>query len=479
VSGPQLLPTWEQLAVDRPQIVQAMRRYLQQIACVLRPGSVVGADLALRSFAAFLVECAPDVVSVADLARRHVEDYKPWLAARPGQNKPRVTDATIAHRLGTLRMFFVRIDEWGWPEAPARVPMFNGDLPRLDHRLPKALDDATVAKLLRAAQADRKLLVRVTVEMLLRTGLRVGEYVALPADAVVQIGAAPWLHVPVGKLHDDRYLPLHPNLVALIDEYRSRYVPAGHPLLLPRPNGTALDRHAVTRMINRAGKAAGLPHIHPHQLRHTLATQAINRGMSLEAIAAMLGHRSLDMTLRYAKIANRTVADEYFAVTDKVDALYGQPKSLPADAIGPKMARLRREHHRLLGNGYCTRPAQLDCAFESICENCAFFQTSIEFRPTLQAQHDHAAAHGQQHRADCSAGCSTTSTRLKHHDPLDTDHPHNADERRRDEGHPCRLQRNALALVARRSLCNPTMSCASCNQAFSSSLRSASDCTRT
>ena len=91
-------------------------------------------------------------------------------------------------------------------------------------------------------------------------------------------------------------------------------------------------------MINRAGAAAGLPHIHPHQLRHTLATQAINRGMSLEAIAAMLGHRSLDMTLRYAKIASRTVADEYFAVTEKVEALYGQAPVLPADAIGPKMA---------------------------------------------------------------------------------------------------------------------------------------------
>jgi hypothetical protein len=67
---------------------------------------------------------------------------------------------------------------------------------------------------------------------------------------------------------------------------------------------------------------------------------------------------------------------------------------------GPKMARLRREHYRLLGNGYCTRPAELDCALESICENCTFFQTSIEFRPTLQAQHDHAASHGLQQRAD-------------------------------------------------------------------------------
>ena len=100
--------------------------------------------------------------------------------------------------------------------------MFTGDLPRQDHPLPRALDDASAAKLLRAAQADKRLLVRVTVEMLLRTGLRVSEYTSLRADAVVQIGAGPWLHVPVGKLREDRYLPLHPHLVALIDDYRSR-----------------------------------------------------------------------------------------------------------------------------------------------------------------------------------------------------------------------------------------------------------------
>lgn len=399
MSAPLLLPTWEQLST-RPQIVEVMRRYLTQIACVLRPGSVGGADLALRSFAAFLAETAPEVTGIAQVTRGHIENYKPWLAQRPGQNKTRVTTATLAHRLGTLRMFFVRIEEWGWPEAPARVPMFPGDLPRQDHPLPKGLDDAAAAKLLRAAHNDKRLLVRVTIEVLLRTGLRVSEFTSLRADAVVQIGAAPWLHVPVGKLRDDRYLPLHPQLLALIDDYRSAHVPREHPLLLPRENGRALDRHTVTRFLNKAGAAAGLPHIHPHQLRHTLATQAINRGMSLEAIAAMLGHRSMDMTLRYAKIANRTVADEYFAVTDQVDALYEQAKTLPGNALGPKMARLRREHHRLLGNGLCTRPPELDCAFESICETCTFFQTSIEFRPTLQAQHDDAAAKGQQHRAD-------------------------------------------------------------------------------
>jgi hypothetical protein len=297
-------------------------------------------------------------------------------------------------------MFFVRIDEWGWDEAPPKVPMFPGDLPRQDHPLPKALDDAAAARLLRAAQADPRLLVRVTVEVLLRTGLRVGEFTALRSDAVLQIGTGPWLHVPVGKLREDRYLPLHPQLVELIDTYRRAHVPPGHPLLLPRENGRPADRHSVTRILNNVAAAAGLGHVHPHILRHTLATQAINRGMSIEAIAAMLGHKSLDMTLVYAKIANRTVADEYFAVTEKVDALYEQARVLPRDVLGPNLARLSREHHRHLGNGYCTRPPTLDCAFESICETCRFFQTSIEFRPTLQAQHDDAAAKGQTHRAD-------------------------------------------------------------------------------
>src|SRR5205814_8093924 len=148
--------------------------------------------------------------------------------------------------------------------------------------------------------------------------------------------------------------PLHTHMLAQIDTYRTAQVDPSHSYLLPRENGRPLARHAVTRFINKAGAAAGLPHIHPHQLRHTLATQAINRGMSLEAIAAMLGHRSLDMTLRYAKIASRTVADEYFAVTEKAGALYGQAAQLPADAAGPRMTRIRREHHRLLGNGYCT-----------------------------------------------------------------------------------------------------------------------------
>ena len=65
------------------------------------------------------------------------------------------------------------------------------------------------------------------------------------------------------------------------------------------------------------------------------------------------------------------------------------------------MTRLRKEAHaRMLGNGLCTRPAELDCRMESVCETCAYFRTGPEFVPVLLRQRDHARQHGQTERAN-------------------------------------------------------------------------------
>jgi hypothetical protein len=231
--------------------------------------------------------------------------------------------------------------------------------------------------------------------------MRAGELAGLEADAVVRIGAGHWLRIPLGKLRNDRYVPLHPELTGLLAAWTAANIEhiRRHKRLVADHRG-ALDRHVIARIVRRAGRAAGVPGVHPHRLRHTLATQAINRGMRLEAIAALLGHRKMEMTLTYARIANRVVADEYAAVSAKIDALYGQPPQLPADYETAGMARLRREAHaRMLGNGLCTRPAELDCRMESACETCAYFRTGTEFLPVLIRQRDHARDHGQADRA--------------------------------------------------------------------------------
>jgi hypothetical protein len=65
------------------------------------------------------------------------------------------------------------------------------------------------------------------------------------------------------------------------------------------------------------------------------------------------------------------------------------------------MARLRREAHaRMLGNGLCTRPAELDYRMESVCETCAYFRTGTEFLPILTRRRDHAREHGQGEQAE-------------------------------------------------------------------------------
>jgi len=394
---------WAALSLSAPQMAATMRRYLVQLATFLAPRSVDVADSTLRQFARWLTD-ATDVRVVAEISRGDIEDFKVWLAAQPGCKAPTLSKNTQRQRLRMIRIFFERLIEWDWPDAPRRNPILHGDIPRRPEPLPKFLDDRDAAKLMAAARAHPDPRTRLVVEILARTGLRASELCDLAADAVTQIGEAHWLRVPVGKLRNDRFIPLHPELVSLLAEWTATHaddIRAQHRLIAD--HRAPIERRTVHRLVARVAKRAGIGHVHPHQLRHTLATQAINRGMRLEAIAALLGHRSMEMTLTYARIADRVVADEYEAVTAQIDALYnttGTPGGLPAEIETATMTRLRREAHaRMLGNGLCTRPVELECRMESACETCAYFATGPEFVPVLLRQRDHARDHHQPDRA--------------------------------------------------------------------------------
>jgi integrase len=397
--------TWDEVASRAPQMVATMHAYLDQLAVSARPATVLSAGKTLRLFAGRVSDADPACRCVAAVERRHVEDYKAWLAARPGNKAgTKLSPSTVRLSLGTMRTFFERVIEWGYPDAPTRVPIYSGDLPQADDPLPRFLDDPTAAKFMATAATDPNPRRRLVVELLARTGMRVGELAALEDDAMVRIGDTFWLRIPVGKLHNDRYVPLHSLLVELISDYRARRGPSVSGRLVERDSGRPFDGCAIARYVETVAKRAGVGHVHPHRLRHTLATQAINRGMSIEAIAALLGHRSMRMTLTYARISDRTVAEEYFKVTEAVEARYEKTDPLPVSAEGANMRRLAETHRRLLGNGHCTRPVALDCQFESICERCGFFETGTEFVPVLLRQRDHAAEHGQAERADLFDG---------------------------------------------------------------------------
>ncbi len=395
-----------------PGIAAPVRRYLQQMGLSLRPESAYQEKTRLFRFFSWLAQDYPEIVRIDQIRRCHIEAFKEYVRWVPPQHKSNRVPGDVLcsssryHLLAALYYFFNRIAEWQWPEAPKHVLVFTGDFPILDRPSPKFLDEIAAARFLEAARNHPDLFTRLCGVTLILTGMRQGEFLNLTADCVVQIGENYWLRIPLGKMHNDRYIPLHPEVKQLLDEWVAQSPPKEHYDFLFTSHGYRLGRGKVALAVERIGKAAGIKeHIAPHRLRHTLATLAVNRGMPLESIAALLGHRSLSMTMVYARIGNRTVQQEYSQVSQHLEELSRAVLPGPGQALveGNQMRRLRQDHWRMLGNGYCTRPDGVPCEYETICESCPCFSTTVEFLPVLNKQKQDAENKGQTQRVEVFA----------------------------------------------------------------------------
>jgi len=132
---------WAQLSAQAPQLVASMRRYLLQLTTFLAPRSVEAADTTLRQLARWLTS-STEVTVVAGIERRHIEDYKVWLAAQAG----RAAGLTLAkntqrQRLRMIRIFLERLIEWGLarrarpqPDPARRHPTPHRTDPQVPHR---------------------------------------------------------------------------------------------------------------------------------------------------------------------------------------------------------------------------------------------------------------------------------------------------------------------------------------------------------
>jgi len=320
-SGPT---PWDLLAVRAPLLAATMRRYLAQQTVTLAPATILAMNNTLVRFGLWVIVDDPTVRGAGDIGRPHIEAFKLKCITDVhfATGKPLATN-TIRQRLRLLKVFFDRIIDWEFDDAPGRNPIIHGDVPPRPEPLPKFLDDEEMTAFMHHAETEPDPLRKLCVLLLARTAMRVGELCNLAPDPVVEIGDHHSLHVPVGKLRNDRYIPLHPTLVELIADWQtSNAVHIARTGRLLTDADSAVNRYRVARMVDRIAKNAGIGHVHPHQLRHTFATQAINRGMRLESVAALLGHKNLEMTMVYARIADATVAEEYFDITNQVDQLY-------------------------------------------------------------------------------------------------------------------------------------------------------------
>jgi hypothetical protein len=125
----------------------------------------------------------------------------------------------------------------------------------------------------------------------------------------------------------------------------------------------------------------------------------VNSGVSLQALMALLGHVSAEMSLRYGRLFDATVRADYErALTlakQRLGPVLPQRTPLPiADITGGtgdwRDAPLVKAR---MAGGYCLRTAaQGACAYANICEHCPNFRSEPSFLPILAAQRADAAA---------------------------------------------------------------------------------------
>jgi len=127
--------------------------------------------------------------------------------------------------------------------------------------------------------------------------------------------------------------------------------------------------------------------ITPHQLRHTYATALANAGMSLQALMALLGHVTPEMTIRYATLASPTLRNAYDqAMGTMRRQLILTPVGRPI--VPDKITWLASEMLKTrVAHGYCSRhEGQGACSYANICETCDNYTPATEFTPALTDQ---------------------------------------------------------------------------------------------
>ena len=394
--------------------------YLERKRGTCRPKTVSSLATRLAHFARFLAHVDPELDSFAGLDRcRHIEPYLNSVAdtVSTATGEP-VTIADQDRRIRAVEHMLAEITEWGWPDAPTRRLIFRSDHPRLPRPLPRYLPVDADRRLTETLQASDYRLAADALLLARAVGLRIGELLDLELDCVHEIvGHGSWLKVPLGKLDTERMVPLDDETVALVDRI-SLTRSTGRPLPHPRTgratqflfthHGRRLSQNAVRAELARSAEVAGIGHVTPHQLRHTYATALVNAGVSLQALMALLGHVSAEMSLRYAHLFDATVRAEYERALTLAKTRIG-PMPTPTGrttipvtaAAGDRSGRCGHNadwrdapviKSRLAG-GHCLRaPAQGACPYANICEHCPSFRTDTASVAVLAAQRIDTAA---------------------------------------------------------------------------------------
>lgn len=327
----------------------ALRARVRLLATTLRPATVAQYEHTVREFMRFLRERFPEVRSAHQLRRDpHILGWLEhlWLHRVRHSGQPLHSGSRAGHLIRLRKLFDLLVDH---PHPPRPGLLLGQDIPRPDQVLPRPLAPEHDA-LLEAELRRRNDLLACALLLTRLTGMRIGETVDLAPDCLRHLGGEQWaLHVPVGKLHNERWTPVDGQvreLLARLAFLRTLPTAAAPEFLLPRPNGRNCLCDDLRAALRDAAAAAGITaHIVPHQLRHTYATSMVRAGVSLPALMQLLGHRTANMTLRYVEVTQKDLQREFHLARQHPRHLVPLPPA--ADGSAPEIADATAVQQRL------------------------------------------------------------------------------------------------------------------------------------
>jgi integrase/recombinase XerD len=239
---------------------------------------------------------------------RVVADFARFLGRSPDQAEPEdlrryqlhlategASPAKMNAAVSALRFFFkVTLARHGYGERLATV--------RKEDRLPEVLSPEEVALLLHCAPSLKH---KAALSVAYGCGLRVSEITHLKVGDIDS--ARMLVRVEQGKGRKDRYVMLAPDLLVLLRDWWRSARPMGW-LFPGRDPGQPITARQLDRACKAAAKTAGLDkRVSMHTLRHSFATHLLERKTDVRVIQALLGHKKLDTTARYTRVAIKTL----------------------------------------------------------------------------------------------------------------------------------------------------------------------------
>lgn len=176
-------------------------------------------------------------------------------------------------------------------------------------------------RLLDALEKSRSTQLKYIVPLLLLLGCRKRELLdSRWSDFDLELRN--W-RIPMSKSGKSRHVPLSMAAVEILSQL-PRW--EGCPYVIPNPR-TLLPFVQIQRPWDNVKKAAGLPDVRIHDLRHSMASNMVNSGQSLFLVSKVLGHTTLRMTERYAHLNQETLLAAVDAAANHTGTTWGQTQT--------------------------------------------------------------------------------------------------------------------------------------------------------